>query len=706
MQSLRSNDIKIYNISAGKSVPEWINDRERRKQEQKDVDLRRRIQLIQDFEMPDVSNAIALSRDGRYCFASGSYKPFFKCYDLHDLSMKWERGVDNEVIKICPIGDDYGKVALLEEDRYLELHSAKGRFFKMRVPKFGRDICLSREAADLCIVGSGSDVFRLNLEEGKFLEPFVTESRSLTCCKVSEEHQLFLVGTDDGKVEAWDHRDRSRAGVLDCALSQFMESGTTAFGNTLPEVSCIEFKDGITFGVGTSTGHALIYDLRSSGAILSKDLQMGLPVKGLSFVAESNLAISMDSQVVKVWNSNDGTPYCAVEPGVQLNAFVRYPDSGLLFFANEGKKMQQFFIPALGTAPKWCSYLETITEELEETDQAVVYDDFQFVTKEQLEQLGLTDLIGSNVVKAYMHGYYMDRRLYNKAFTLTQPFAYENYKDRKLKEHLEEERAGPAIVKKEKLPSVNRMLARKLKAEQEADTSNAKHKFAEQKTKVRSDAATELLEDTRFKDLFIDPEFEVDERSEQYQKMIPVLEHLKKISKVDDKEMEVVQAGVFEQENSDEGSDASSNSDDEEMLSEDSQGSEVDEPMVEVKAKVERPKRIKPKSFKMVGLESQKDFGYYSQKVNKDAGNQLMGAKRKEVAESNEGISEDVGFGGKSMSFPMKPSAVMLEKNKKAEEMKKHAQERAKVARGVQTIAGDFKKMPVNPKFKKGGKKK
>lgn len=40
-----------------------------------------------------------------------------------------------------------------------------------------------------------------------------------------------------------------------------------------------------------------------------------------------------------------------------------------MLFANEAPKMLQYFMPAIGTAPKWCSYLETITEELEETEQ-------------------------------------------------------------------------------------------------------------------------------------------------------------------------------------------------------------------------------------------------------------------------------------------------------------------------------------------------
>lgn len=37
MQIFAANDVKIYNLSAGKSIPDWISDRKRRKLEQKDI---------------------------------------------------------------------------------------------------------------------------------------------------------------------------------------------------------------------------------------------------------------------------------------------------------------------------------------------------------------------------------------------------------------------------------------------------------------------------------------------------------------------------------------------------------------------------------------------------------------------------------------------------------------------------------------------
>ena len=53
-------------------------------------------------------------------------------------------------------------------------------------------------------------------------------------------------------------------------------------------------------------------------------------------------------------------------------------------------------------------------EELEEEGHSVIYDDFKFVTKEDLEKLNLNNLIGTNLLHAYMHGFFIDHRLYNK----------------------------------------------------------------------------------------------------------------------------------------------------------------------------------------------------------------------------------------------------------------------------------------------------
>lgn len=45
-------------------------------------------------------------------------------------------------------------------------------------------------------------------------------------------------------------------------------------------------------------------------------------------------------------------------------------------------------LQALGPAPRWCSFLDNLTEELEESPESTVYDDYKFLTRKDLENLG------------------------------------------------------------------------------------------------------------------------------------------------------------------------------------------------------------------------------------------------------------------------------------------------------------------------------
>lgn len=68
-----------------------------------------------------------------------------------------------------------------------------------------------------------NEVYRFNLELGQFLPPMESEAKELNCCVVNDYHQLLLCGTNDGRVEAFDHRDQKKVGNLDCALSTLLE---------------------------------------------------------------------------------------------------------------------------------------------------------------------------------------------------------------------------------------------------------------------------------------------------------------------------------------------------------------------------------------------------------------------------------------------------------------------------------------------------
>jgi len=46
----------------------------------------------------------------------------------------------------------------------------------------------------------------------------------------------------------------------------------------------------------------------------------------------------------------------------------------------------------LGPAPRWCSFLDSLTEEMEENPSQELYDDYKFLTQKEVETLGASCL--------------------------------------------------------------------------------------------------------------------------------------------------------------------------------------------------------------------------------------------------------------------------------------------------------------------------
>jgi len=65
---------------------------------------------------------------------------------------------------------------LLLGDRNIELHAQYGRHYKTRIPKIGRDMVYLPATCDLVTVGAGNEIYRLNLEQGRFLGPLESSS--------------------------------------------------------------------------------------------------------------------------------------------------------------------------------------------------------------------------------------------------------------------------------------------------------------------------------------------------------------------------------------------------------------------------------------------------------------------------------------------------------------------------------------------------
>lgn len=168
------NDVKIFNLSAGKSLPDWLTEKKKKTQVYKNVDLRKKIELIQDFDMPGVATNIRMSPDNQFILVTGTYKPRVKCYDVNHLSAKFERCFDSEVETFEILSDDYSKMVFLQADRYLEFHAAHGRHYRLRIPKFGRHMSYHNPSTDLFIVGSSPVSF-------VFVDLFLVDYNKVSC---------------------------------------------------------------------------------------------------------------------------------------------------------------------------------------------------------------------------------------------------------------------------------------------------------------------------------------------------------------------------------------------------------------------------------------------------------------------------------------------------------------------------------------------
>jgi len=559
------NGVKVYNLTAGKALPSFLSDRQKRNLNKKEQ-FQHRVQLIQDFEFPTASSSIKMSRNGEYVVAAGCYKPMIRIFELGEMGMKCERFVDSDVVKLEVLSDDYRKLILMQSDRTLEVHAAYGRHFRTRIPKFGRDLMYQRHSSEVFVAASGSDVYRLNLELGQYLAPLeATTSTSFNCLDQSPLLHLVGCGGDDGVVELYDTRTKKSVFQLD---GRSNHSGLNA-DDDVDEVTALRFdSDGLTMTMGTSAGKVNMYDLRRRAPLVTRQHPYEEPIKAIRYHhgKEGRKLVTADAKTIRIWSVHDhrdddnghngrnrsggssgrrknhgdvtSTMFTTIELPAALEDVCMCPrirgertnDSGLIMVAGEQSKIMTFYVPELGPAPKWCRYLENITEELEHqgsgnsSSSSSMYDDYKFVTREELKDLNLEHLVGTPLLRGYMHGYFMDARLHSRSKAVAAPDEYETYRKKQIRDKMEEKRSKFITVRR-RLPRVNPHMALKLIAEKSGGLHKDNMKELEETLKDKVDGGEgnggsgnggDVLIDDRFGSLFNDDDFAIDETSEQF----------------------------------------------------------------------------------------------------------------------------------------------------------------------------------------------
>ncbi|KZT70459.1 hypothetical protein DAEQUDRAFT_750348 [Daedalea quercina L-15889] len=566
--------VKVYTVNgsasgSSSSLPDWLTRKRAVKGKGKRNAVREQvestIELIQHFEFPEASNRVKTTRDGHHTIATGTYKPQIRVWDLDQLSLKFERHTDAENVDFVMLSDDWTKSIHLQNDRSVELHTQGGFHYRTRIPRFGRALAYHFPSCDALFAASGPEIFRLNLDQGRFMNPLFLQGEGgeeiagVNIIDINPAHQLFGFGVDgNGTVEFWDPRSRARVGILRLPKERLLPVGAAlpalpgvddGSGQSLSATAISSRPDGLSYAIGTSSGHTLLYDIRSARPLAIKDQGYGLPVKNVSWIEGGNrvagdgLVLSADKKVIKIWDRNSPeTNFASITPASDINDVHHVPNSGLLLLANEGIQMTTYFIPQLGPAPRWASFLENLTEEMEDQTMRTAYKDYKFITRDELASLGLEHLIGTPTLKPYMHGYFLSLALYDAARVIANPYVYAEHRERAVREKMDKLAESRIRAPKNALAGVkvNKALATKIRKEEE----RAKKKDERKRAKKAAEAGSEgdamnmdeedseaegqaikerpsLLNDPRFAALFENPEFEVDESTREYALLNP-----------------------------------------------------------------------------------------------------------------------------------------------------------------------------------------
>jgi ribosome biogenesis protein ENP2 len=523
MKLTNPNEVPVYTISGASTarpLPDWLA-RKRKRSLKNDPEYANRVELLQDFEFEEASACIRVSEDGEWVMTTGTYKPQIHTHYLPHLSLSFARHTTALNHSFVLLSSDYSKSLHLQTDRSLEFHTPGGCHYQTRLPRYGRDLVYDRHSAEALVPSVGvnseglGEVYRLNLEIGRFMKPYqiyvggddllsagggalqggINAGCVNTAAIAEDSHNLLAFGTSIGTVEFWDPRTKARIGIL---------AGQDG------EITALDFdRSGLSLATGSSEGIVQIFDLRRPVPILRKDQGYGYAIKTLIHMTTSSQEkkiLSADKRIIKLWDEADGKAWTSVEPAVDINSVAWCKNSGMLLTANEGKQQHAFLIPQLGPAPKWCSFLDNMVEEMAEEAPAETYDNYKFLTLPDLKKLNLGHLIGTtNLLRPYMHGYFVASRLYEEAQLISNPYIFDDERTKKIKEKVEKERASR--IRGGKKVKVNQGLVDKMMKRQE------------RRQKVDEDMG--VLGDTRFGQLFEDEDFTVDERSREFQALNP-----------------------------------------------------------------------------------------------------------------------------------------------------------------------------------------
>jgi ribosome biogenesis protein ENP2 len=354
---------------------------------------------------------IKLSQDTQFLIASGLYYPQIHCYEIAQRSNKFKRYFSSQVLNFQILTTDFSKIVFLCADRSLSVHARNGLHFRTFIPVEGRDITYIPCYNDVIVVGSTPTMHRFNMVSGRILAPLSTKANSINSCDYSVHTGLLGCAGAGGIFECHDFRKRGCLRFIDvCSKLGIPEEQLTTFKF---------FDNGMKIVIGTMSGKILIYDIRSPRRLNPGQHSHSSNIVDIIVPIQQNSTrtqiISSDSNTIKAWEIDGPSPLLTAnlpKHAGAINQLCMLPKSHTIILATESPYILSFPLKSLNLAHDSDSF----------NQGAIGYKQscHFLINRKKIYKLGLNQYIGTRMVKSFEDSYFITKRLYHSALSLTK----------------------------------------------------------------------------------------------------------------------------------------------------------------------------------------------------------------------------------------------------------------------------------------------
>ncbi|KAI5168727.1 ribosome biogenesis protein ENP2 [Pancytospora epiphaga] len=287
------------------------------------------VDTIKNFEYPVACLGIRIAPNRKRIITIGTYKPSVRVFDLESLSMKFERHMVSDPVKVESLTDNAEKFVILRGDKCFEFHTRNGLHDLVYMPMQPKAMVFNKVACELYASGEYDSIYRFNLEQGRFLREI--DVSGIVCMGFSMKHG-FIGGVSKHYLHFIDSRSKNPILSRVFPKAELLSIGLS--------------EDGLTYAIGEDNGTVGEYDIRSDvivNKVVLNDPATRIVYNGKSIFCHSNSKIAV---------CEGGNVITTVNPGFTINDFDI--NGGLLSLGGEYEEMRCYVSDKYGAVPDWC----------------------------------------------------------------------------------------------------------------------------------------------------------------------------------------------------------------------------------------------------------------------------------------------------------------------------------------------------------------